>query len=211
MELMLSQSAVMLEKRGITKQLAYAAYIAQCPDGYRPSAFLTRLNAYMGMGKPSMRVPHKVGDKLFIDFTGKLLQVTDKETGEVRDVQVFVAILGCSQLTYVTAVASHKKQDFMLACERALHFYGGAPEVIVPDNLKSAVYKASRYEAELNDSFASFAAHYNTYVFPARAYRPKDKALVEGAVKIIYPTILIRLTNRYTPSLMNSTKLFMFC
>ena len=61
------------------------------------------------MGKPSMRVPHKMGHKLFIDFTGKLLQVTDKETGEVRDVQVFVAILGCSQLTYVTAVASQKK------------------------------------------------------------------------------------------------------
>ena len=74
MELMLPQSAVMLEKRGITKQLAYAAYIAQCPDGYRPSAFLTRLNAYMGMGKPSMRVPHIVSDKLFIDFTGKFFR-----------------------------------------------------------------------------------------------------------------------------------------
>ena len=81
----------------------------------------------------------------------------------------------------------------MLACERVLHFYGGVPEVIVPDNLKSAVYKASRYEAVLNESFTAFAAHYNTYVFPARAYRPEDKALVEGAVKIIYTTIFTKI------------------
>ena len=201
LELMLPQLAVMLKKRGITKQLAYASYIVQCPDGFKSSAFLTRLNAYMGMGKPSMRVPHKVGDKLFIDFTGELLKVTDKETGEVRDVQAFVAILGCSQLTYVTAVASQKKEDFMLACERALHFYGGVPEVIVPDNLKSAVYKASRYEAVLNESFAAFAAHYNTYVFPARAYRPKDKALVEGAVKIIYTSIFTKIDEQVYTSL----------
>ena len=193
LEVLLPQLAAMLKKRGVTKQLAYAAYIVQCPDGFRTSAFLTRLNAYMGMGKPSMRVPHKVGDKLFIDFTGKRLQITDKETGEVQDVEVFVAILGCSQLTYVTAVASQKKDDFIQACERALHFYGGVPEVIVPDNLKSAVKKASRYEAELNDSFASFAAHYNTFIFPARAYRPKDKALVEGAVKIIYTSIFTKI------------------
>jgi len=148
-----------------------------------------------------MRVPHKVGDKLFIDFTGKRLQTTDRETGEVREAEVFVAILGCSQLTYVTAVASQKKEDLILACERALHFYGGVPEVIVPDNLRSAVKKAGRYEAELNDSFAAFAAHYNTYVFPARAYRPKDKALVEGAVKIIYTTIFTKIDEQVYTSL----------
>ena len=113
LELMLPQLAAMLKKRGITKQLAYASYIVQFPDGFRSSAFLTRLNAYMGMGKPSMRVPHKVGDKLFIDFTGGFLKITDKETGEVHDVQVFVAILGCSQLTYVTAVGSLEKKKIL--------------------------------------------------------------------------------------------------
>ena len=103
LEVLLPQLAALLKKRGVTKQMAYAAYIVQCPDGFRTSAFLTRPNAYIGMEKPSMWVPHKVGDKLFIDFTSKRLQITDKETGEVQDVEVFVAILGFSQLTYVPA------------------------------------------------------------------------------------------------------------
>ena len=201
LETLLPELAGKLKKRGITKQLVYADYITQCPDGYKHSAFLVRLNAYMGMSRPSMRVPHKVGDKLFIDFTGKKLQVVDQQTGEVRDVEVFVAILGCSQLTFVIAVDSQKKEDLIFACEAALHFYGGVPEAIVPDNLKSAVKKASRYEAELNDSFAAFAAHYNTYVFPARAYKPKDKALAEGAVKIIYTSIFTRIDEKVYTSL----------
>ena len=211
LEALLPELAERLKKRGITKQMLYADYISRCPGGYKSSAFLVRLNIYMGMSKPSMRVPHKVGDKLFIDFTGKKLQVVDEDTGEVQEVEVFVAILGCSQLTYVTAVASQKKEDFILACEGALHFYGGVPEVIVPDNLRSAVKKASRYEAQLNDSFAAFAAHYGTYVFPARAYRPKDKALVEGAVKIIYTTIFSRIDEKvYTSLSMLNTDILLF-
>lgn len=201
LEALLPELAGNLKKRGITKQMVYADYISRCPGGYKHSAFLVRLNTYLGMSKPSMRVPHKVGDKLFIDFTGKKLQVVDEYSGEVQDVEVFVAVLGCSQLTYVTAVASQKKEDLILACELALHFYGGVPQAIVPDNLRSAVKRASRYEAELNDSFAAFAAHYNTYVFPARAYRPKDKALVEGAVKIIYTSIFTKIDQKVYTSL----------
>jgi transposase len=209
-EALLPELADRLKKRGITKQMVYADYISQCPGGYKHSAFLVRLNTYMGMSKPSMRVPHKVGDKLFIDFTGRKLQIVDKDTGEVQEVEVFVAILGCSQLTYVTAVTSQKKEDFILACQGALHFYGGVPEVIVPDNLRSAVKKASRYEAELNESFAAFAAHYNTYVFPARAYKPKDKALVEGAVKIIYTTIFTKIDEKAYTSLETLNKDILF-
>lgn len=201
LELMLPDLAARLKKRGVTKQMVYRYYVSQCTNSFKHSAFLVRLNTFMGMSKPSMRVPHKVGDKLFIDFTGKKLHIVDEATGEVQDMEVFVAILGCSQLTYVTAVASQKKEDFIGACERALHFYGGVPEVIVPDNLKSAVKKASRYESELNDSFAAFAAHYNTYVFPARVYKPKDKALVEGAVKIIYTSIFTKIDEQVYTSL----------
>jgi transposase len=197
----LPELAAMLRKRGVNKQMVYQHYCKLCPNGLKHSAFGVRLNAYIGMVKPSMRVPHKVGDKLFIDFTGKKLQIVDKSTGEMVDVEVFVAILGCSQLTFVMAVKSQKKEDFMLACEAALHFYGGVPEAIVPDNLKSAVKKASRYEAELNDSFAAFAEHYNTYVFPTRVYKPKDKALVEGAVKIIYSTIFSKIDDKEYTSL----------
>jgi transposase len=193
---MFLELATYYKKRGITKKMTYELYKKRYPEGYKSSQFLTLFNAYTGRENPSVRVIHKAGDKLFIDFTGEKLHLVDKTTGELRDVEVFVAILGCSQLTFVMAVASQKKEDFMMACEQALHFYGGVPAVIVPDNLKSAVHKASRYEAELNESFASFAAHYQTFVFPTRAYKPKDKALVEGAVGIIYTTIFTKIDEK---------------
>ena len=193
LEPLLSGFAGMLKKRGVTKGMVYKAYTHQYPDGYKISSFKDKLNRYMNAGKPSMKMEHKAGDKMFVDFTGKKLQLADQQTGEVKDVEVFVAILGCSQLTFVMAVASQQKEDFILACEKALHFYGGVPQAIVPDNLRSAVTKASRYEAQLNEHFAAFAGHYRTVGFPARAYKPKDKALVEGAVKIIYSTIFSKI------------------
>ena len=130
---------------------------------------------------------------MFVDFTGQKLQLVDVITGEISELEVFVAILGCSQLTFVMAVHSQCKEDFILGCERALLFFGGVPQAIVPDNLKSAVTKASKYEAQLNDTFAAFAEHYHTFGFPTRTYKPKDKALVEGAVKIIYTTIFSKI------------------
>lgn len=193
LERLLPELAARLRKRGVTKKMVYEYYCSQCTEGFRHSAFRERLNAYITKGQPSMRIVHKAGDKLFIDFTGKHLSIVDKQSGEVQQVEVFVAILGCSQLTFVMAVASQQKHDFIGACERALHFYGGAPQAIVPDNLKSAVNKAGRYESQLNEGFAAFAAHYNTYVFPTRVYKPKDKALVEGAVKIIYTSIFTHI------------------
>lgn len=201
LQALLPELSQQLRKRGMTKGKIYEQYIRQCPDGYKPARFLELLNIYTGMVKPSVRITHQAGDKLFIDFTGKKLQITDPATGEVTAVEVFVSILGCSQLTFVMAVASQQKEDFIRACERALHFYGGAPQAIVPDNLKSAVTKASRYEAELNESFAAFAAHYNTSIFPTRVYKPKDKALVEGAVKIIYTTIFTKIDEQVYTSL----------
>ncbi len=188
--------ARMLKKRGVTKYMVYQHYVRSCPDGYKSSAFLNKLNAYTAATRPSMKMYHQAGDKMFVDFTGKKLQVVDKASGEVSDVEVFVAILGCSQLTFVMAVASQQKEDFIAACEQALHFYGGVPKAIVPDNLKSAVTKADKYEARLNDSFAAFAEHYHTFGYPARAYKPKDKALVEGAVKIIYTTIFTKVDEK---------------
>ena len=125
LELLLPALAARLKKRGVTKKMLYEQYIRQHPDGYKHSVFLVRLNLFTNMSKPSMRVPHKVGDKLFIDFTGKHLHLVDVITGEIQEVEVFVAILGCSQLTFVIAVPSQKKEDFIWACELALLFFGG--------------------------------------------------------------------------------------
>lgn len=193
LEPLLPVYAAMLKKRGVTKGMVHAKYLLEYPDGYRSSSFLEKINQYMQVGKPSMKMTHKAGDKLFVDFTGQKLQLVDALTGEINEIEVFVAILGCSQLTFVMAVRSQCKEDFILGCERALHFFGGVPQAIVPDNLKSAVTKASKYEAQLNDNFAAFAEHYHTFGFPTRTYKPKDKALVEGAVKIIYKTIFSRI------------------
>ena len=193
---MLPEYASMLKKRGITKGKVFEVYAAKYPDGFRSSAFLVRLNQYMQLGKPSLKMTHVAGDKMFVDFTGQKLHLVNAVTGEINALEVFVAILGCSQLTFVMAVPSQCKEDFILGCERALHFFGGVPQAIVPDNLKSAVTKASKYEAQLNDTFAAFAEHYHTFGYPTRTYKPKDKALVEGAVKISYTTIFSKIDQK---------------
>ena len=136
-----------------------------------------------------MHMTHKSGDKMYIDYAGKTLPVVDKENGEIIQVQFYVAILGASQYTSAEASESQKKEDFILSTENALHYFNGVPAAIVPDNLKSAVKKSSRYEPVINEAFLDFAEHYGTTILPARAYKPRDKSLAEGAVKILYQRI----------------------
>jgi transposase len=185
-----------LKRKGVTRFLLWEDYRRKHPDGYGQSQFKKYFAQWKAQVNPSMHIEHKVGDKLYVDFAGDKLCIVDKQTGEVQQVEVFVAILGASQLTYVEAVMSQQKEDFIGACEGALHYYGGVPAAIVPDNLKSAVIKSSKYEPVLNETFADFAEHYSTTILPARAYRPQDKALVEGAVKIIYTRIYAKLRNQ---------------
>jgi transposase len=182
-----------LKRRGITLNLLWHQYKELYPNGYGITQFYKHFSQYARRAQPVMHLEHKAGDKVYIDFAGEKLNIADKESGEVLEVEVFVAILGCSQLTYVEAVYSQKKEDLVKACENALHYFGGVPAAIVPDNLKSAVHKSNKYEPIINETFADFAEHYSTAVLPARAYRPKDKALVEGMVKIVYHTIYTAL------------------
>jgi transposase len=182
-----------LRRKGVTRMQLWKVYIRQHPDGYGRSRFNQYIQQYASRSQPVMHIEHKAGDKLFIDFAGEKLSIVDKQTGEIEEVEVFVAILGCSQLTYAEAVKSQRKEDLIAACEHALHYIGGAPAAIVPDNLKSAVIKSSKYEPTLNEAFADFAEHYGMAVLPARVYRPRDKALVEGAVKLIYRSVYSRV------------------
>ena len=190
-----------LKRRSMTNTLVWKQYIEKHPDGLRFTQFSNYINRWLSKSRPSMHIEHKAGDKLFIDFTGQKLHIVNEQTGEQTEVEVFAAILGCSQLTYVEAVLSQAKEDFISACENALHYFGGAPAAIVPDNLKSAVTKSSKYEPTLNDTFEDFAEHYNTAVVPARSYRPRDKALVEGIVKIIYRRIYTTVDRKHFFSL----------
>lgn len=185
-----------LKKKGVTRNQLFKEYQAACPEGYARSRFCTYLQAYLALSHPIAHLEHKAGDKMYIDYAGDKLSLIDRETGEILSVEVFVAILPCSQLTYVEAVMSQRKEDLIHACEASLLFYGGTPAAIVPDNLKSAVTKPSRYEAELNEDFVAFAEHYGCVVMPARVRKPRDKALVEGAVKLIYRSIYTKLDGR---------------
>ncbi|WP_323520241.1 IS21 family transposase, partial [Mucilaginibacter sp. 10I4] len=178
-----------LKRTGVNRHMLWEAYRKEFPEGYQYSQFCFYYTQWKARVNPVMHMEHKAGDKLYVDFAGEKLSFTDKETGEIITVEVFVAILGASQLTYVEAVLSQQKEDFIAVCENTLHYIGGVPDAIVPDNLKAAVTKSSRYEPTLNETFADFADHYGTTVLPARAYRPRDKALVEGAVKIMYTRI----------------------
>ena len=172
----------LLRKRNMTQLKVYEHYIQDCPDGYSRSRFSWLMRIYLIQSAPVAHLEHKAGERMYVDFAGDRLHLTDRETGEKPPVEVFVALLPCSQLTYVEAVMSQKKEDFIRSCENAFYFYGGTPQVIVPDNLKAAVTHPNKYESELNEDFAAFAEHYGCTALPARVRRPKDKALVEGVV-----------------------------
>ena len=190
-----------LKRTGVTRHMLWEAYKKEFPDGFGYTQFCFHLTNWKARVNPVMHQDHKAGDKLYIDFAGVKLSIVDKQTGEITEVEVFVAILGASQLTYVEAVNSQQKEDLIAACENTFHYIGGVPAAIVPDNLKAAVIKSNKYEPTLNEAFADFADHYGTTILPARAYRPRDKALVEGAVKIVYSRIYAPLRKQVYSSL----------
>jgi transposase len=185
-----------LRRRGVTRETLWQGYIAVHPDGYKLSQFKYHFQQWSKRTNPVMHIEHLSGDKMFIDFAGEKLNIVDRETGEITQAEVFISVLGASQLTYVEAVGSQRKEDFISCCEHALEYYGGVPRAIVPDNLKSAVIKSSPYEPTLNQAFENFALHYSTTILPARSYKPKDKSLVEGAVRIAYRRIYAQLEGK---------------
>ena len=181
----------MLKRKGVTREHLWDKYIEENPDGYRLSQFKEYYSRWRKQVNSVMHIEHKSGDKMYVDYAGNKLEIVDLQTGEIRKVEVFVSVLGASQLTYVEATLTQKKEDFIQSCENALHYYGGVPQAIVPDNLKSAVIKSDRYEPTLNDAFRDFTIHYGMSALPAGPYKPRHKALAEGMVKIIYRSIYV--------------------
>ena len=178
-----------LKQKENTKDSEWQKYITRHPDGYRVSQFKFHYLNWYKSRNPVMHLEHKAGEKMYVDYAGDKLSFVDPQTGEIAPVEVFVSVLGASQLFYVEASMSQQKDDFIGSCERALHYYGGSPKAIVTDNLKSAVIRSNKYEPTLNEAFRDFVSHYTMAALPAGPYKPKHKALVEGAVKIIYKTI----------------------
>jgi len=185
-----------LSRKGVTRSLLWQEYKAQHPEGWQYSVFCDRYRRWLATQDPVLRQEHAPGEKLFVDYAGQTVAVIDRYTGETRSAQIFVAALGCSNLTFAEATCSQKLPDWLGSHVRMLAFFGGTPRAIVPDNLKSAVTRAHRYEPELNPSYQDFAEHYGVANLPTRVRKPRDKAKVEGAVLIVERWILARLRDR---------------
>jgi len=183
-----------LRAKGMTRQLLWEEYAAAHPDDhYSYSRFTVLYRQWRARQQLSMRQTHRAGEKLFIDYCGPTMAVVNPSTGEVRTAQVFVAVLGASSYTYAEATWSQSLSDWIGSHVCALEFYGGVPQLLVPDNLKSAVTKACRYDPDLNPAYQQMAEHYSVAVMPARPYKPKDKSKAEVGVQVVERWIMMRL------------------
>lgn len=185
-----------LGRRGVTRMLLWEEYRREYPGGYGHSQFFFHLSQQLVARRPSMVLEHCAGEKLYVDFAGKPLSYIDTQTGEIIHCQVFVACLPYSDYSFAMAVKSQGVEDFLYALGCCLNALGGVPKILVPDNLKSAIIKASRYEPDVNNALDDFANHYKIAVVPARVRKPKDKALVENQVKLIYTRVYAKLRNQ---------------
>ena len=183
-----------LKRKGMTKQLLWEEYTAQYPNRcYSYSQYCDRYRQWLKQQKHSMRQTHKAGEKCFVDYCGPTVPIINPQTREVRTAQVFVAVLGASNYTYAEATWSQSLRDWLSSHVRTFEFFGGIPEMVVPDNLRSGVSKACRYDPELNPSYQQLAEHYQVAILPARPYKPKDKSKAEVGVQIVERWILARL------------------
>lgn len=185
--------AELQKRRGITLNLLWQEYKEQHPDGYQYSWFCHNYRHWSGRLDVTMRHDHRAGEKLFVDYAGQTIGIVDRLSGEIRKAQIFVAVLGASNYTYAEATMSQQIEDWIGSHVRAFSFFGGVPEVIVPDNLKSGVTKTCRYEPDLNPTYHDLACHYQTVVVPARVRKPRDKAKAEAGVLLVERWILARL------------------
>ena len=184
-----------LTRRGVTLYLLWLEYRAANPDGYQYSQFCLRYRQWKGKLDVCLRQTHRAGEKLFVDYAGQTIPVTDPVTGHVREAYLFIASLGASSYTFAWASLSQDLPAWIEAHVRAFTFFGGVPEILVPDNLKSGVNKPCMYEPDINPTYQDLAEHYGAVVIPARVAKPKDKAKAESAVFVAERWILAALRN----------------
>jgi len=193
-----------LKRKGVTRQLLWEEYAAAHPDSsYSYPQFCVLYREWRKHLKLSMRQVHVAGEKLFLDYCGPTVPIIDQTTGEVREAQVYVAVMGASNYTFVEATWTQSLSDWTGSTARALCYFGGVPRLLIPDNLKAAVTKACRYEPTLTATYSDFAAHYGCAVLPARPYKPKDKAKVEVGVQVVERWIIARLRHHTFFSLLS--------
>ena len=184
-----------MKRPGVSLLILWEEYNAVHPQGYAYSRFCQLFREFERRLSPTMRQTHVAGHKAFVDYSGKKVPITDPLTGEVRMAEIFVAVLGASNLTYAEATWTQSLRDWIGAHVRMFRFWGSAPRLLVPDNLRSGVNKASFYDPEINRTYGKLAGHYHVGILPARPRKPKDKAAVEAGVRFAQYYILGRLRN----------------
>ena len=185
-----------LSRKYVTRKLLWEEYRAEYPQGYSYSQFCYHLNQLSTARKSGAVFHHDPGHRMQVDFVGDTQGYIDLDSGEVIKVQVFVGVLPYSNYSFALAVPSQSTDDFLYALSKCLEFFGGVPQVLVPDNLKAAVIKADKYEPVLNKVLEDFAEHYGLVVIPARPKKPKDKPNAENTVKLVYQRVYAKLRNR---------------
>jgi len=184
------------KNKRVTRQLLWEEYRSKNPEGYSYTRYCELFHEWRGLQDISMRQVHYAGEKAFVDYAGDTVRIVDPATGEVRDAHVFVGVLGASHYAYAESTWTQSLPDWIASHTRMLAFFGGCPQILVPDNLKAGVKSPQLYEPELNPTYLEFARHYDIAVIPARSRRPKDKAVAESGVQVVERWILARLRNR---------------
>ena len=186
-----------LQRKGVTLQLLWLEYKQAHPDGLQYTQFTQRYRQWQGKLDVVLRHHHRAGEQMQVDFAGPTVPVVvNQTTGEVREAQIFVAVLAASNYTYAEAVWAQDLPSWINCHCRAFEFFGGVPEVVVPDNPKAGVKRACRYEPDLNPTYQEMATYYGTVIIPTRPAKPKDKGKVENAVQVVERWILAPLRNR---------------
>lgn len=185
-----------IRKKGITWLLLWQEYKSNYPDGYNYTQFKKYCKDHIQRLSPTMRQIYHAGETMLVDYSGLTMELADPISGEVKPVQIFVAVLGASGAVFVHATSDQKKASFILSHTLAFEYFGGVAEKLIPDNLKSAVTEHRKDYVKINDSYADMARHYGTVVIPARPRHPQDKAKAEQAVQGIQRWIMAKLRNR---------------
>jgi transposase len=193
-----------LSRPGVTLELLWREYRQNHPQGLAYSTYTIKYAQWKQHLDVTMRQFHKAGEKLFVDWAGDTVELTDSHTGEKRAGQVFVAVLGASNYTYCEVTETQGIVDWLGAHRRALEFISGVPKLIVPDNTKTAVRNPCYYEPDLNRTYLEFAQHYGVAILPTRVRKPRDKAKVETGVQIVQRQILAPLRDRIFFSLLEA-------
>ncbi len=189
-------TAIDIERRkGVILEVLHLEYLEKHPDGYRYTQFCEIYRRWLKRRGLTMRQTHRAGEKLFVDYAGKKPHIVDPVTGECIEVELFVSVLGASNLTYTDATMTQRGTDWIGSHVQAFEYFGGVAGAVVPDQLKTGVIVPCRYEPGIQRTYQEMAEHYGTVILPARPASPRDKAKAEVAVQIAERWILARLRN----------------